>query len=65
MQPILILSMERVKVLNGNCYTSLSDLVNNLNTFTTNCSGDFFEQRRGGASFNIFYEMVQRGSDLN
>ena len=40
--------MERGKVHNGNYYSSFSKLVNNLNTLTTNCLGDFFGWGGGG-----------------
>ena len=33
---------------NGNYYSSFSKLVNNLNTFTTNCVGDSFGLGGGG-----------------
>ena len=41
-------------VHNVTCYSSFSELVNNLNTFTTNCLGDFFGGGEGHfVSFNI------------
>ena len=33
---------------NGNYYSSFSKVVNNLNTFTTNCLGDSFGWGGGG-----------------